>query len=110
MRQIEDFMNWLTDMDWGWWPFVSLRPPRDRDMDNRFLLKLSPLVGGITTLIFLVYLNLQHRTSFTVARVAAIFLSFSVACFVIYKLTFAYFWNRRARRLRDGQAQQQAMA
>ncbi|NOU20362.1 MAG: hypothetical protein HOO93_00990 [Methyloglobulus sp.] len=103
-------MNWLTDMDWGWWPIVSLRPPKDRDIDNRVLFKISPVFGGMAALLCIVLLASRHMISFTVAKVVVIYLLCCVGFFVVYKLTFAYFWNRRATRLRDGQSQQQAVA
>ncbi len=37
MRTLEDFLNRLTDMDSGWWPFLYLRPETGLLMDNRIL-------------------------------------------------------------------------
>ena len=59
----------------------------------------------------------EHIRPFTVSRVASllllgcvlILLGF-VGFFVIYKFTFAYFWNRRARRLRSGEHEHRAVA
>ena len=110
MKQIEDFMNWLTDMDGGWWPVVSFRPPRDRDIDNRVLLKISPIFGGVAGLIVLLWFVFRHMTSITVGKVVIFYLLGCIAFFVIYKFTFAYFWNRRARRLRSSQTQAGAVA
>ena len=41
MRKLEDFLNSLTDMDSGWWPVLFLRPPKDKEIDNRLLLRLT---------------------------------------------------------------------
>jgi apolipoprotein N-acyltransferase len=103
MRKIEDFMNRLSDIDWGWWPVLSLRPPKDRDIDSRVLFKISPIFGGMAGLIILLWVALRHETS-TVGKVVIFYLLGCVAFFAIYKFTFAYFWNHRARRLRSNQA------
>ena len=62
-------MNGLTDMDWGWWPVVSLRPPKDKDIDN---------FSGTALVLYLLF--------------------GVIGFFILYKCMFAYFWNRRARR------------
>ena len=97
--QIESFMNILTDMDWGWWPVLSLRPPKDRDIDNQTLVKLTLVFGSIVGFIFLLIVLTSTGTitlgSFLVSVVSGWLLYFGVN-----KFTFAYFWNRRARRLR----------
>ncbi len=54
MRKFEDIMNWLTDLDWGWWPVLSMRPQKDDDIDNRVLLKISPIFGSVAGLILYV--------------------------------------------------------
>ncbi len=105
MNQIENFMNRLSDMDSGWWPLVSLRPPKDRNIDNRLLLKLSPIFGGAAGMIGFVWCAFRHITPVTVGRAAIFYLIGCVVFFVIYKFTFAHFWNRRAKRLRSQQVQ-----
>ena len=103
MRQIEDFMNRLTDMDWGWWPVVSLRPPKDGDIDNRVLLKITPVFGSAAGLLILAIRFLEPRVTLTPIIVIIHLVIGWVAFFFIYKFTFAYFWNRRARRMRSSQ-------
>ena len=100
MRQIENFMNWLTDMDWGWWPVISFRPPKERDIDNRVLFKISPVFGGAAGLILLLLFAFRHFTSITAGKAVLFYLAGCGAFFLFYKFTFAYFWNRRAKRLR----------
>ncbi len=103
MQKLEEFMNSLTDRDWGWWPVVSLRPPKTKEIQNFRLLKMTAVFGPVTALlIFLI----QRRTP-QIVSVRAIVLHLVLGCalfFVLYKFTFAYFWNRRARRLRTGAA------
>jgi hypothetical protein len=108
MRRIEDFMNWLTDMDWGWQPVVSWRPPKDRDIDSRLIFKLSLLFGCIPSLIVTLGFALEHMRTLTRSQdmILAIWgcgfiVLAPVFFFVVYKFTFAWFWNRRARRLRN---------
>ncbi|WP_395753689.1 hypothetical protein [Prosthecobacter sp.] len=115
MRRIEDFMNWLTDMDSGWWPVLSLRPPKDRDIDNRVLFKMSPVFGSLTGFAIFVLSYPQMLSAGSASRLATVvagvmiwYLFGCVVFFVGYKFTFAYFWNRRARRLRSGQEQNEA--
>jgi uncharacterized membrane protein len=97
--QIESFMNILTDMDWGWWPVLSLRPPKDRDIDNQTLVKLTLVFGSIVGFIFLLIV-LTSTGTITLGSFLVSVVSGWLLYFVVYKFTFAYFWNRRARRLR----------
>lgn len=94
-------MNWLTDMDWGWWPAVSLRPQKDRDIDNKVLIKLSLLFGAAVGLIAFLLEQTRYRSAFNFVALL-IYLAAGIFLFFFgYKVSFAYFWNRRARRLRS---------
>jgi hypothetical protein len=110
MRRIEDFMNWMTDFDWGWWPALSLRPPKDRDIDNRVLFKISPIFGSIAGLLFLIMRIVDGTARFTFTEVIVSLLFGCLLFFILYKFTFAYFWNRRARRLRIVQTKDEPVA
>ena len=103
MRQLEDFMNGLTDMDWGWWPVVSLRPPKDKDIDNKVLFQISLVFGSVLGLILFFLREVRHRTPFSATSLVLYLLLGVIAFFIFYKVTFACFWNRRARRLRSPQ-------
>jgi len=103
-------MNWLTDIDGGWWPVVFLRPPKERAIDNRVLFKISPIFGGAAGLIVLLWFAFRRMISITIGKVVIFYLLGCVVFFVTYKVTFAYFWNRRARRLRSSQAQHETVA
>ena len=98
--QIENFMNKLTDMDSGWFPVLFLRPTKDKDIDNVVLVKLS-LVFGSAIGVILLLLNFTKEVGFSLGNVVFSMLAGWVIFFVLYKLTFAYFWNRRARRIRS---------
>lgn len=104
MRKLENFMNRLTDMESGWWPFLRLRPEMDQLLDNRLLFKLSiyygPLYGAILSLVVISRISVLSWLT-VVAGVLLNIALFTVLFFAFYKYTFAIFWNRRARRLRD---------
>ena len=99
IQRLEDYVNWLTERDWGWWPVVFLRPPKDKDIDNTVLLKITSFFGIILGLL-LVVLRFIVFHSLTALSIAFDLVLGCVAFFLPYKFTFAYFWNRRARRLR----------
>jgi hypothetical protein len=99
MRRLEDFMNKLTDADWGWWPFLRLRPPPHVEMDDFLLLRLA-IFGGCFLGLVLFY-PLSRILNLPASLFSALLgvLLCSIFFFVGYKFSFAYFWNRRARRL-----------
>jgi hypothetical protein len=99
--KLENFMNKLNDMDWGWWPVLFLRPSKDKDIDNLVLFKLTLLFGSLVGLIgWLAYIWRYKVISWGGA--VLFFLIGWILFFLVYKFTFAYFWNRRAKRLRIG--------
>jgi hypothetical protein len=103
MRRFENFMNWLTDMDWGWWPVVSLRPQKNQDIDNKVLLKLSLVFGSAVGLLAFFLQETRYRSAFSFVSLLIYLAAGMIAFFFGYKISFAYFWNRRARRLRGVQ-------
>jgi hypothetical protein len=96
MRAIEDFMNRLTDMDWGWWPVLHFRPAKDENIDNKVLIKITPIFGTFLAL-FILFTSTQN----TLISVLTTVLVSWIAFFAAYKLTFAIAWNARASRLRE---------
>src|SRR5437899_79633 len=99
MGRLEDTMNWLTDQDWGWRPFLFLRPRKDQDMDNATLLKIACCGGPATGGLVLLSLRVLFRRSITMSIALNCIVACSIAFFLAYKFTFAVYWNRRARRL-----------
>ncbi|MDQ3007596.1 MAG: hypothetical protein M3R47_19720 [Chloroflexota bacterium] len=97
-------MNKLTDMESGWFPVLFLRPSKDEDIDNVVLLKLSLVFGSAIGVIFL---WLEFTRDGGIGLGSVVFSAFSgwVIFFALYKFSFAYFWNRRARRLRTERKQ-----
>jgi hypothetical protein len=96
MKALIDFMNWLTDMDWGWWPLLSARPSKEKPIDSIVLAKITPFFGTLTGLLIAVIAN--HFTS--LRRVLVDVGLAWVLFFIGYRLTFAIAWNSRARLLR----------
>ena len=110
MRHLEDFMNRLTGMDGGWWPVVFLRPPRNEDITSIVLLKMTSFFGPATGLVsLLVFVVLKGVHAITFGTVCFFLLLGCCGFFVLYKLTFGYFWNCRARRLRHAVTQNEPM-
>lgn len=96
---IEDFLNRLTDMDWGWWPFLFLRPLQDELIDTRRVAKMTLYFGPMFSIILIFYSAMRGPVSLADALATAIYMC--VFFFVWYRLTFAVAWNRRARRLQN---------
>jgi hypothetical protein len=101
MSSFEDFMNRLTDIDLGWWPFLFLRPKKDQLIDTAALLNISIYFGVLYGAVFYCVWAILKRTGFSIASLLAHIVVFPIAFFVLYKCTFAVFWNRRARRLQS---------
>jgi hypothetical protein len=99
--RIENYMNSFTDRDWSWWPVLFLRPAKTQDIDNMIVWKLSFIFGPIIGVGWWA----THVTNTGSKTLGSVLFFVLIAClffFAIYKITFAYFWNRRARRLRGG--------
>jgi hypothetical protein len=77
MQAIENFFNRIADMDWTWWPLLSLRPHQEQKIDNTRLKIYSVPINAI-------YL----------VAVSWVFI------FLFCKFVLAYFWNRRAERFK----------
>jgi hypothetical protein len=95
---LEQFANYLNDMDREWWPFLFLRPEPHERMSSLRVAALAALYGVLAGLFVNVVLVASgHRAdSFNplLFPVGA-----TLGFFVVYRFTFAYFWNRRAARL-----------
>ena len=103
MSRLDAFLNRLADADFGWWPFLHLRPARHERMDTRCLPRMSLHYGtlmGLVIYAWYVFVGfLPLSPIWPIACVGA-----SVAFFfIVVRSTFAIAWNRRAARL-AGQA------
>ena len=92
----------LTDADWAWWPFVRLRPAKDQLMTTAFVAKLMLVYGTIAGLLLAALIWNDGE------RDPTVLLSFAllavVAFFVVYRLTFARWWNERAIQLQRAES------
>ena len=100
LDKVENFMNMLTDIDSGWWPVLFLRPAKNKNIDNTILVKLSLVFGPILGL-GLWFSSFANTGIINFGNALLFVLTACLLFFVLYKVTFAYFWNRRARRLRS---------
>lgn len=96
MHKFINFMNKLTDMDWGWWPFLFLRPEKNEHMTTLLVLKMSLLFGSFYGLLFGIYIFTKTNSFLDIIEVIVFFIIFF---FIFYRLTFAIFWNIRAKKL-----------
>lgn len=101
---MEHWMNRLTDMDWGWWPFLGLRPPRTAKMTTGVVTKISVYFGSLYGLVFYVALVLP-REGWVLTAVVQYQAMMIPGFFLLYRPTFAYSWNLRASRLQAEVAQ-----
>jgi len=92
-------MNDLTDMDWGWWPFLHLRPRREDYIDLRLLFRMCLHYGPIIALAF-IGIDLAADDPVSIPTIVGYAIGCPLIFFVMYLISFAYFWNRRADRLR----------
>ena len=96
MNKLVDVLNWLSDQDWEWWPLVGLRPPKDEDISNLLVLRLTPFFGTLSGLAIAgVAGHLRSPPHLLLDLVIG-----WVAFFVLYRASFAPAWNARARSLR----------
>ena len=98
MNQFESLANWISDQNWGWWPFLALRPPKHKRIDSWLVAKLCVCFSPLYWLVLMMGLAwVTHSWTFglTLRQLAAA----TAGLFVFYRLTFAVCWNRRALRL-----------
>ena len=95
MNPVINFLNWLTDMDWGWWPLLKYRPQKNERIDSTVILKVTPLFGTVVGCLILLILNELNSATFVLGIYAISWLLF----FIIYRITFAVAWNIRVKYL-----------
>jgi hypothetical protein len=103
---LEELFNELSDMDLGWWPFVFLRPARDQRMTGHRCLILAVL-NGLPLGLFLDLL-MRYSPEDEWVHPAVLPLGITLALFFFHRFTFAFFWNRRADRLKRAHARRAA--
>jgi hypothetical protein len=97
MNKIIDFMNWLTDIDGGWWPLLKCRPNKNEYIDSKVLAKITPFFGTLTGIIIVFLSKSYNDPSHVAISIALGWLSF----FILYRITFSVAWNIRADMLNN---------
>jgi hypothetical protein len=103
--QVEAMLNWVTDQDLQWWPFLFLRPAQSERLGTRRVAAMSGLLGlffGMLTNVVVVLVDSPMAAQLGVLALPAwltLPLATSVLFFAFFRVTFAASWNRRARRL-----------
>jgi hypothetical protein len=98
VNRLESLANWLSDQNWGWWPFLALRPPKDKPMDSWLVAKLCLCFAPLYWIVLLVGVPWATHSWTSGLRFPELAAA-SLALFLFYRLTFALCWNRRALRL-----------
>lgn len=98
LDEIEEMLNWVSDQDREWWPFLFLRPEQHERLGSRRVLLLSLLHGIFVGMLANVLIAFVASADARPNVLAFPFFT-TLGFFAFYRLTFAYFWNRRARRL-----------
>lgn len=97
----EQFMNELSDQDWGWWPFLRLRPAKSERITLGRLVRMAVAYGAVYGTLCGAFFAILGRITFP--SILPVAIAFVPIFFVAYGLTFVPMWNRRARRLsREG--------
>ncbi len=97
MDELEAWANWLNDLDTEWWPFVFLRPEPYERMTTARVALLAVLYGGFAGTFADAMIALSGKAGALNPWLFPV--SVTAIVFVVYRCTFAYFWNRRAARL-----------
>ena len=95
LEAVERALNYFADHDAEWWPFLFLRPETDQWLGIVRVAQLAVLYGlpiGLFANLLVVAAGANaHPAVFPVGTVCALF--------VLFQLTIAWAWNRRADRL-----------
>jgi hypothetical protein len=99
LNQIEEMINWVNDNDREWWPFLFLRPREHERFGSRRVFALAVLHGFFAGMLANVVIALTASSVGPRISVWTFPVLTTLLFFVVYRSTFAYFWNRRADRL-----------
>lgn len=96
---IQNRLNHLSDLDWGWWPFLRIRPERNQAMSWSCLALMSivyrTLAAALATIFF------PAISAIASPRTIAI-LAGSIAALLLGSATaFRWAWNARASSLNE---------
>ena len=98
MKPIINFFNWLSDLDWGWWPFLKHRPEKHERMEPRLILRMTPFYGTILGLTFLLIVDETPDPVWLPVIFGVAWLGYFLISLVIMVAP----WNIRAREINQG--------
>jgi hypothetical protein len=104
-ERLDETLNWVSDQDVQWWPFLFLRPAQDERMSALRVATVSVLLGffaGMIANLAVAYTSVnavERLALFALPPWLTLPLGTSALFFVFFSTTFAASWNRRARRL-----------
>jgi hypothetical protein len=96
--EIERVLNWVSDQDREWWPFLFVRPGRAQRMTSTRVALLAVLYGTFAGMLAnaAIALTTSERPALSVVTLPSLA---SIGFFALFRATFAVSWNRRAKRL-----------
>jgi hypothetical protein len=98
LAELEAAAHRVMDREHEWWPFVFLKPEPEAYLTSVRVAALSCLYAFPAGLISV----LMTRAAGDIRDLAQLSSLVAYACamfFLLYRFTFAYFWNRRAENL-----------
>jgi hypothetical protein len=98
VSNVEATANDLTASEGQWWPFGFLRPEPDERYSTWRVAALAVL-QGLPAGLFLILVSTAARHGASPSRLALFLVTVCTVLFSINRVTWAYFWNRRAERL-----------
>src|SRR5690349_15417305 len=101
LELLEEMMNEVCDSDAAWWPFGFLRPPPHAPMTSGRVLLVAALYGIFLGLLLAILFRAAPDAPAACKELHPLAwpLGATALLFVVYRTTFAFFWNRRAARL-----------
>jgi len=99
LSALETLTNAMNDSDSEWWPFVCFRPPQEERLSSLRCLALSVLYGTPAALLAAIC-GMALGDAVLARDLLMLPLIVCAVTFVLLRLGVAFFWNRRAVRLR----------
>ena len=96
-----NLLNAMTDMDWGWWPFLSLRPKQDELMTTKRVALMSVAFSAFYGPLLAAVISFGRGDSLgRFLQMLLVLVVLMPPCFFLtYRLIFAVAWNIRAKKL-----------